>query len=145
MQWWTLGNAPPIRHAHLLCTLPYYLLAPSMDTDTKRATYHTAAYHASGTAMMSFDPINQIHQHICAFHCYAYVVFCFRHLQICHHSCSTDRKRHVEAHHFCTHRSEDFHQCVIFDSGDKGARLIGIEYIVSEKVRNALKSDWCFM
>ena len=50
-------------------------------------------------------------------------------------SCRSDRSRHVEAHHFCTHRSTDFHQCIIYDSGELDARLIGIEYIVSEKVR----------
>lgn len=46
-----------------------------MDTDTKREVYHSSAYVASGAAMMSFEPINQIHQHICAFHCYAYAFF----------------------------------------------------------------------
>ena len=40
----------------------------------------------------------------------------------------------MEAHHFCTHISKDFHQCVIYDSDKPEARLIGIEYIVSEKV-----------
>lgn len=44
-----------------------------MDTDTKQEAYHSSAYVASGAAMMSFEPINQIHQHICAFHCYACV------------------------------------------------------------------------
>ena len=40
----------------------------------------------------------------------------------------------MEAHHFCKHVSEDFHQCIIFDSGEPDAKLIGIEYIASEKV-----------
>lgn len=42
--------------------------------------------------------------------------------------------RQVEAHHFCTRLSKDFHQCIIYDSDKPTARLIGIEYIVSEKV-----------
>ena len=46
----------------------------------------------------------------------------------------SDRTRHVEAHHFCKHVSEDFHQCIIYDSGEPDAKLIGIEYIASEKV-----------
>lgn len=95
-----------------------------MDTETTQATYHTAAYHAAGTAMMSFLPIKSIHQHLCAFHVYA-----------------SDRTRHVEAHHFCTHRSSDFHQCVVYDSDQPDARLIGIEYIVTEKVFNALPPE----
>jgi hypothetical protein len=65
---------------------------------------------------------------------------------------SHDRTRHVESHHFCKHRSPDFHQwlgsayhasdviltlvsdSIIYDSDEPNARLIGIEYIVSEKV-----------
>lgn len=46
----------------------------------------------------------------------------------------SDRTRHVEAHHYCNHRSHDFHQCVVYDSDEPNARLIGIEYIVTEKV-----------
>lgn len=45
-----------------------------------------------------------------------------------------DHSRHVEAHHFCKHLSADFHQCIIYDSDKPDARLIGIEYIVTEKV-----------
>lgn len=109
-------------------------LASIMDVDAKRATYHSSTYMASGAAMMSFAPINRIHQHICAFHVYAYVIippYMYANLTYC----STDPTRHVRAHHFCTHRSADFHQCVVYDSGESDARLIGIEYIVTEKVR----------
>jgi Protein of unknown function (DUF1264) len=49
---------------------------------------------------------------------------------------SVDLTRQVEAHHFCTHLTPDFHQCIIYDSDAPDAKLIGIEYIVSEKVRN---------
>jgi hypothetical protein len=70
-----------------------------------------------------------------------------------------DRTRHVEAHHFCKHRSHDMHQwCVrppaapkhdtdalpfsiIYDSDEPNARLIGIEYIVTEKVRELCLSS----
>ena len=50
------------------------------------------------------------------------------------HLCRHDRTRHIEAHHFCTHRSPELHQCVIYDGDGEDARLIGIEYIVNEKV-----------
>jgi hypothetical protein len=95
-----------------------------MDTDTKQATYHSAAFHAAGEALMSFKPINSIHQHLCAFHVYAH-----------------DRTRHVEAHHFCKHLSKDLHQCAIYDSDEPNARLIGIEYIVSEKIFASLPQE----
>ncbi|EIN07441.1 DUF1264-domain-containing protein [Punctularia strigosozonata HHB-11173 SS5] len=95
-----------------------------MDADTKQSIYHTPAFHAAGTAMMSFQPINAIHQHLCAFHVYAH-----------------DRTRHVEAHHFCTHLSHDLHQCVIYDTDQPNAKLIGIEYIVSEKIFRDLPAE----
>lgn len=57
------------------------------------------------------------------------------------HFYADDMGRQVEANHFCTHLTEDFHQCVIFSSPTKDARLIGIEYIVSEKVFRTLPED----
>ncbi|KAF8522188.1 DUF1264-domain-containing protein [Hysterangium stoloniferum] len=95
-----------------------------MDASTKEEMYHSAVYSTAGSTMMDFEPINQIHQHLCAFHTYA-----------------TDRTRHVEAHHFCTHLNHDLHQCIIYDSDKPGAKLIGIEYIVSEKVFLTLSED----
>ncbi|TFY53900.1 hypothetical protein EVJ58_g9181 [Rhodofomes roseus] len=92
-----------------------------MDTDTKHSLYHSAPYSAAGTAMMTFKPINAIHQHLCAFHVYSH-----------------DRTRHLEAHHYCTHLSPDFHQCIIYDSDSPSAKLIGIEYIVSETLFDGL-------
>ncbi|KZT29766.1 DUF1264-domain-containing protein [Neolentinus lepideus HHB14362 ss-1] len=95
-----------------------------MDTETKNSAYHTSAYTAAGEVMMSFKPINAIHQHLCAFHVYAH-----------------DRTRHVEAHHYCTHRTHDLHQCVIYDSDEPNAKLIGIEYVVSEKIFSSLPPE----
>jgi hypothetical protein len=57
------------------------------------------------------------------------------------HFYADDLGRQVEAHHYCTHLTEDFHQCVIFDSNGAKARLIGIEYIVSERVFRGLAED----
>lgn len=44
-----------------------------MDMEAKHSAYHSAPYHAAGTAIMSFKPINAIHQHLCAFHVYSCV------------------------------------------------------------------------
>ena len=49
--------------------------------------------------------------------------------------------RQVEATHFCIHLRPDLHQCVIFDSNRPGARLIGIEYIISEDRFRRLPED----
>lgn len=52
-----------------------------------------------------------------------------------------DRTRHLEAHHYCTHLTHEFHQCIIYDSDQPNAKLIGIEYIVSEKVSTVQLAD----
>jgi hypothetical protein len=57
------------------------------------------------------------------------------------HFYADDMGRQVEAHHFCIHLQHDLHQCIIFDSNQPGARLIGIEYIVSEERFRQLPDD----
>jgi len=48
------------------------------------------------------------------------------------HMYADEMGRQVEASHFCIHLRHDLHQCVIFDRNAPNARLIGIEYIISE-------------
>ena len=57
------------------------------------------------------------------------------------HFYADDMGRQIEAHHFCIHLQHDLHQCIIFDSNTPGARLIGIEYIVSEDRFRQLPDD----
>ena len=57
------------------------------------------------------------------------------------HFYADDMGRQVEANHFCTHLTEDFHQCVIYEANQKNARLIGIEYIVSERIFRTLPEE----
>ncbi|GAA1933167.1 OBAP family protein [Brevibacterium antiquum] len=57
------------------------------------------------------------------------------------HMYADDMGRQVEAAHFCIHLRHDLHQCVIFDRNATDARLIGIEYIISEKRFRALPAS----
>jgi hypothetical protein len=57
------------------------------------------------------------------------------------HMYADDMGRQVEASHFCIHLRHDLHQCVIFDRNATDARLIGIEYIVSEERFRSLPDD----
>lgn len=57
------------------------------------------------------------------------------------HMYADDMGRQVEATHFCIHLRHDLHQCVIFDSNAPDARLIGIEYIISEERFRSLPED----
>ncbi|GAA5915224.1 hypothetical protein JCM5296_005902 [Sporobolomyces johnsonii] len=80
------------------------------------------------TALMSFTPINQIHQHLSGLHCYA-----------------DDRSRAVSAHHFCScapgHETGKVRQCIIYDSDKADARLIGIEYVIHHDIFVSLPEE----
>jgi hypothetical protein len=84
----------------------------------------TLALEKGAAALQSFKPVNRMHAHLCAFHFYAY-----------------DMGRQVEAHHYCTHYNEEMRQCAIFDTPEADARLIGIEYIVSERLFKTLPDE----
>jgi len=48
----------------------------------------------------------------------------------------------VPAYHYCTHNtSADLHQCIVFDSNEPSARLIGVEYIITEKLFRTLDDE----
>ncbi|PYD48149.1 OBAP family protein [Novacetimonas pomaceti] len=57
------------------------------------------------------------------------------------HFYADDMGRQVEANHFCTHLNEDFHQCVIYEANQTDAKLLGIEYIVSERIFKTLPEE----
>ncbi len=57
------------------------------------------------------------------------------------HFYADDMGRQVEASHFCIHLRHDLHQCVIFEANRPDARLIGIEYIISEARFRVLPED----
>jgi hypothetical protein len=48
------------------------------------------------------------------------------------HVAKDDPRMQMEAHHYCNQVNEDFAQCVLFDGNTANARMMGIEYIVSE-------------
>jgi hypothetical protein len=80
--------------------------------------------HAGAKLLQAKPPLDAMSVYLNGFHFYA-----------------DDMGRQVEAHHFCTHLSEDMHQCVIYDSDRPDARLIGIEYIVSERLFRQLPEE----
>lgn len=69
-------------------------------------------------------PLESISTHLNGVHCYA-----------------GELGRQVEATHLCSHLRHDLHQCVIFDSNTPDARLIGIEYIITEERFRELPED----
>ena len=49
--------------------------------------------------------------------------------------------KQMEAHHFCSILHDDVAQCAIFDGTGPTARLIGIEYIISERLFHQLPEE----
>jgi len=94
------------------------------DIPGEQLSVHKQIAGAGGAMLGQFKPLNQIHEHLCAFHFPA-----------------DDMTRQIEAHHFCACLNEDFRQCVIYDSAEPNAKLIGIEYIISEKLYKVLADD----
>lgn len=70
------------------------------------------------------SPISAINMYLNGFHFYA-----------------DDMGRQIEAHHYCSHITEEFFQCVIYDGNKANSRLIGVEYIVSERIFKTLPAE----
>lgn len=45
---------------------------------------------------------------------------------------------YFEAHHFCSPLSDDVQQCIIFNTAGKGAKLIGVEYVITDRLYRLL-------
>ena len=95
------------------------LLGPKAVTSARAGKGHPVKHRVldlASSAIQRKYPVEAISTYLNGFHMYA-----------------DDMGRQVEASHFCIHLRHDLHQCVIFDRNAPGARLIGIEYIISEE------------
>jgi hypothetical protein len=76
------------------------------------------------SSLQGFHPLNNICNHLYGAHVY-----------------NGDMARQNDAHHYCSHLNEDVRQCLVFDSSSKRARLIGVEYVISEKLFKSLPEE----
>ncbi len=84
----------------------------------------TAAADHGKPAGQGGTPVDTLHGYLCAYHI-----------------AKKDPGFVVEAHHYCAAINDDVHQCVIFDSNGKGARILGVEYIITDAVYQKLPDD----
>jgi hypothetical protein len=70
------------------------------------------------------SPVDKLHAYLCAYHI-----------------AKKDPKFVVEAHHYCAAINDDVHQCIIFDSNGKNARILGVEYIITDAVYRKLPDE----
>jgi hypothetical protein len=83
-----------------------------------------ATLEAGAAALQDMTPLKDFDIYVAGLHCG-------------HH----DPAMQMEAHHFCRQVNQDLIQCVIFDGNTKDANLIGIEYIISERLFDDLPAD----
>jgi len=84
----------------------------------------TAAHSADKMAKQPHPPVDNLHAYLCAFH-----------------TVKKDPKIVIEAHHYCSAVNDDLHQCVIFDTNGKNARILGVEYIITDKLYRTLPDE----
>ncbi|WEW61032.1 hypothetical protein PRK78_006521 [Emydomyces testavorans] len=87
-------------------------------------TLEDKALETGASMVQNYNPVKQICAHLHAYHVYA-----------------DDPTRCVEANHYCSHINADFRQCLIYDSAEKNARLIGVEYMVTPKIYETLPEE----
>ena len=92
---------------------------PGEKTSAKMRTLETGA-----EVLQSRPPIDAISAYLDGFHFY-----------------SGDKNGQMEAHHYVTVLNEDVMQAIIYDGNTKDARLMGVEYIISERLFNTLPPE----
>jgi hypothetical protein len=90
--------------------------APGSDKSVK-----TRILEAGAAALQSQPPLRAINAYLDGFHFY-----------------NGHIAGQMEAHHYCTILNEDVIQCVIYDGNVKDAKIMGVEYIISQKLFEGL-------
>ena len=81
----------------------------------------TNALETGAAALQNKPPVEAINAYLNGFHFY-----------------NGAPQAQMEAHHYCAVLNEDLIQCVIYDGNVRDAKLMGVEYIVSERLFSAL-------
>ena len=84
----------------------------------------TRILETSSQTLQSFEPVRAIDTYLDGFH-----------------TLYNDSGHVMEAHLFCRARNEEFTQCVMFDANTADANMVGIKYIVSERLYQSLPAD----
>ena len=90
----------------------------SLGTAAQAAEDHPAADKGAGPLMA---PVQSLHAHFCGIHI-----------------AKNNPKFQIITQHFCMSRSEEMHQCLLYDSTEKNAKLLGVEYIISDRLYREL-------
>jgi hypothetical protein len=98
---------------------PSNVTAPGEDKTLK-----TKTLEAGANILQSKTPLNKFSTYLDGFHFY-----------------NGNMQGQMEAHHYVTQLNEDVEQAVIFDGNGENAKLMGIEYIISERLFKELPAE----
>lgn len=87
-------------------------------------TAKTKTLEAGADLLQNKAPLNKLNMYLDGFHFY-----------------NGHMNGQMEAHHYCSAINEDLTQCVIYDGNGENAKIMGIEYIVSEKLFKTLPAE----
>lgn len=77
----------------------------------------TRALEAGAALLQDRPPIDALNAYLDGFHFY-----------------SGRMEAQMEAHHYCAHVNEEVTQCVLYDGNGRTAKLVGVEYILTERL-----------
>jgi hypothetical protein len=89
--------------------------ASSVQAPGAEDTAKTRALETGAAVLQDRPPVDAINAYLDGFHFY-----------------NGQMKVQMEAHHYCAILNEDVIQCMIYDGNVKDAKLMGVEYIISE-------------
>jgi hypothetical protein len=92
---------------------------PGSEKDSKSRTLETGA-----DILQNKAPLSKINTYLNGFHFY-----------------NGNVKQQMEAHHYVSQLNEDVHQAIIYDGNDADAKIMGVEYIISEKLFSSLDDE----
>jgi hypothetical protein len=98
---------------------PSQVEAPGAEKSTKSKTLESGA-----DLIQDKNPLKKFNAYLDGFHFY-----------------NGNMKGQMEAHHYVSQLNEDVYQAIIFDGNAEDAKLMGVEYIVSEKLFKQLPDE----
>lgn len=87
-------------------------------------TVKDKALNAGADVMQSKTPLKKFSAYLDGFHFY-----------------NGNMDAQMEAHHYVNQLNEDMYQAIIFDGNDKDAKIMGIEYIITERMFKTLSKE----
>jgi len=107
----------------LLTVVAVAVISPLLAGVLRSPIHRAVADHGENKdgAAKFMAPAQGLHSHFCGIHC-----------------ARNNPKFQIVAQHYCAPHGEQMHQCILFDSTEKNAKLLGVEYIISDTLYRSL-------